>query len=201
MAIGMALVLVAEAICVEHGGRSAGIAAVFFVFLFEGCFTWGWMSTSWVYPSEILPLKLRAKGTALAAAADYLGNFLVVEITPPALENIGYKTYIIFAVLNITTALVCWFLYPETAGLSLEAIDTLFVPQPGDEDVKANRSTLGKLQWSVVERSKVAVRKAKEGRRLEALSRGGDPEVDHKGRGAVLHIDVREKVDVDGSTD
>ena len=35
------------------------------------------MGTVWVYPAEILPLKIRAKGAALAAAADFLGNFLV----------------------------------------------------------------------------------------------------------------------------
>ena len=37
----------------------------------------GWMATVWIYPPEILPLKLRAKGAALAAAADFLGNFVV----------------------------------------------------------------------------------------------------------------------------
>lgn len=37
----------------------------------------GWMATVWVFPAEILPLKIRAKGAALAAAADFVGNFLV----------------------------------------------------------------------------------------------------------------------------
>jgi hypothetical protein len=41
MALGMCIVLVCEAITVALGGEKAGIAAVFFVFLFEGCFTWG----------------------------------------------------------------------------------------------------------------------------------------------------------------
>jgi hypothetical protein len=49
----------------------------------------GWMASVWRYPPEILPLKTRAKGVSLAAAAAFLGNFLVVEITPPALKNIG----------------------------------------------------------------------------------------------------------------
>lgn len=41
MAIGMCAVLVSEAICVKVGGHAAGIAAVFFIFAFEACFTWG----------------------------------------------------------------------------------------------------------------------------------------------------------------
>jgi len=43
MAIGMCVVLVLEAICVAVGGTAASVAAVVFVFLFEACFTWGWM--------------------------------------------------------------------------------------------------------------------------------------------------------------
>ncbi len=33
------------------------------------------MATVWIYLPEILPLKTRAKGASLAAAADFLGNF------------------------------------------------------------------------------------------------------------------------------
>lgn len=115
------------------------------------------MATVWVYPAEILPLKTRAKGAALAAAADFLGNFLVVEITPPALENIGYKTYIIFAVLNLVSASIVWCFYPETSGQKLEDIDKLFVDDGWDEDdvVEGQSSALVRhLQWNIVRKAK-----------------------------------------------
>lgn len=90
----------------------------------------------------------------------------VVEITPPALENIGYKTYIIFAVLNVVTAIICWVFYPETAGLSLESIDELFVKDEplGASALTGDLSWSKKFQWSVIARSKVAVKKAREER-------------------------------------
>ncbi|RHZ70339.1 hypothetical protein CDV55_108421 [Aspergillus turcosus] len=160
MAVGMCVVLVCEAVCVHISNKAAGIAAVFFIFAFEACFTWGWMACVWVYPPEILPLKLRAKGAALAAAADFLGNFIVVEITPPALQNIGYRTYIIFAVFNIVCAVIVWCFYPETAGLSLEAVDSLFIAS--DEDLVTKKRP--KLQWWVVAKSRAAVKAAKAGR-------------------------------------
>lgn len=37
----------------------------------------GWMATISVYSAEILPLRIRFKGAALAAAAVFLGDFLV----------------------------------------------------------------------------------------------------------------------------
>ena len=48
MAIGMCVVLVLEAIMVAIGGSGPAVAAVVFVFLFEACFTWGWMGCVWV---------------------------------------------------------------------------------------------------------------------------------------------------------
>ena len=117
------------------------------------------MATVWIYPPEILPLKTRAKGASLAAAADFLGNFLVVEITPPALKNIGYKTYIIFAVLNIVNAIIVWSLYPETAGQTLESVDRLFVSDWEDETVVGGKVPIvRKAQWSVVRKARAIVK-------------------------------------------
>jgi hypothetical protein len=147
MALGMGFIMAGEAACVAVGTYGASIAAIFFVFAFEGCFTWGWMASTWVYPAEILPLKVRAKGASLAAASCFLGNFLVVEITPPALENIGYKTYIIFAVINIAQAFISWAIYPETALIPLEQIDKLFLKDEAEQEPKKG---IYKLQYSVV---------------------------------------------------
>ena len=48
-------------------------------------------------------------------------------ITPVAFTNIGYKTYIVFAVINGALILpVVYFFYPETAYRSLEEMDTIF---------------------------------------------------------------------------
>ncbi|KAK9427196.1 general substrate transporter [Lipomyces doorenjongii] len=109
--------------------HSAAIGAAAMLFIFEGAFTIGMQSTVWVYPSELLPLRLRSKGSALSTAANWICNFLVVEITPPAIQNIGYRTYIIFAVLNAAFVPVVFFFFKETKGLSLEDIDLLFASE------------------------------------------------------------------------
>jgi hypothetical protein len=49
-------------------------------------------------------------------------------ITPVAFSSIGYRTYIIFAVINGALILpVVYFFYPETAYRSLEEMDTIFI--------------------------------------------------------------------------
>jgi hypothetical protein len=50
----------------------------------------------------------------------------VVQITPPAISNIGWKTYIIFAVFNAAWIPVVYFFFPETKGMELEEVDKMF---------------------------------------------------------------------------
>jgi hypothetical protein len=56
-----------------------------------GLFTTGFQAVVWVYPSEILSLRLRQKGSSISTACNWLCNWAIVEMTPSALENIGYK--------------------------------------------------------------------------------------------------------------
>ncbi|KAF1976908.1 putative Myo-inositol transporter 1 [Bimuria novae-zelandiae CBS 107.79] len=56
----------------------------------------------WVYVPEILPLHVRAKGTAVGISANWLWNFFVVMITPTLLNNLEWKGYLIFMCLNFS---------------------------------------------------------------------------------------------------
>ena len=109
--------------------RLAGQAAAAMLFVFEGAFTVGFQATVWVYPSEILPLRLRQRGSSVSTASNWICNFLIVQITPPAIQNIGWKTYVIFAILNATWVPIIYVFYPETKGLELEDVDRIFAQQ------------------------------------------------------------------------
>jgi hypothetical protein len=64
---------------------------------------------------------------------NWIFNYMIVQITPIALNNIGYRTYIIFAVLNACWVPIIYFFFPETKGLELEDVDRLFAR---DEEVR-----------------------------------------------------------------
>jgi hypothetical protein len=51
---------------------------------------------------------------------------MVVMVTPVAFANIGYKTYIVFAVINTFMVPCVYFFFPETAYRSLEEMDEIF---------------------------------------------------------------------------
>ena len=80
--------------------HASGSAAAAMLFIFQGAFTIGFQATVWVYPTEILPLRLRQRGSSVSTACNWIFNYMIVQITPIAIDNIGYRTYIIFAILN-----------------------------------------------------------------------------------------------------
>ena len=82
-----------------------------------------------MYASEIMPLRTRNKGVALGAASHWLSNFVVVYITPQAIQSLGYRLYLIWALLNATFVPVTWLFYPETARRSLEDMDQVFLKE------------------------------------------------------------------------
>ena len=98
-AAGMSLSMVALAVTSSIGNTQANIACCVFLFVFNTFFAIGWLGMTWLYPAEIVPLKIRAPANALATSSNWIFNFLVVMITPVAFSNIGYQTYIIFAVM------------------------------------------------------------------------------------------------------
>ncbi|KAK7731965.1 hypothetical protein SLS57_000943 [Botryosphaeria dothidea] len=110
----------------ENRNTAAGIVAAAFLFVFNSFFAIGWLGMTWLYPAEIVPLRIRAPANALSTSANWAFNFMVVMITPVAFSSIGYQTYIIFAVINAFIIPVTYYFYPETAYRSLEEMDTIF---------------------------------------------------------------------------
>lgn len=81
---------------------------------------------TWLYPAEITPLSIRAAANGISTTSNWAFNFLIVLITPIAFDQIGYQTYIIFAVLNFAIFVSTYFIFVETKGRSLEEISAIF---------------------------------------------------------------------------
>ena len=96
-----------------------------------------------IVPAEYAPLAIRTRAAALATASNWIFTFLVVEITPVSIGNIGWRTYVYFCVFNFCFLPLIYFCYPETRNLSLEHIDRLFT----GEKIRLHwRPSMGDLQ-------------------------------------------------------
>ncbi|OAA56723.1 MFS sugar transporter [Niveomyces insectorum RCEF 264] len=105
-------------------------ASVPFFFIYLMGFGLGMLGIPWLYPTEINSLPMRTKGAAVATAMDWLTNFIVVEITPVGITNLGWRFYIIFTVLNAAFLPILYLFFPETSDRTLEDLDAFYREDP-----------------------------------------------------------------------
>lgn len=73
------------------------ILTVIFVMIYNAAFGASWGPIPWLYPPEILPLSIRAKGASLSTASNWAFNWLVGELTPILQGAIGWRLYLVHA--------------------------------------------------------------------------------------------------------
>ena len=117
-----------------------GILAVVFIWLYFTAFSGGWISIPWLYAAEVNGLSMRNKACSLSTAADWLGNYIVVQATPPGIHHLRWGYYLIYAVINVLWMPLIYYFLVETRGRSLEETDRWFHSNPGWFVHKANHS-------------------------------------------------------------
>ncbi|KAK5660910.1 hypothetical protein OQA88_12283 [Cercophora sp. LCS_1] len=105
---------------------STPVMVVILVMIYNAAFGYSWGPIPWLYPPEILPLKIRSKGASLSTATNWAFNWLVGELTPILQELITWRLYLVHAFFCALSFVVVYFLYPETCGVRLEDMDALF---------------------------------------------------------------------------
>ena len=150
---GMAACFIVIPILLSTASRSNQLAAAGLLFLFNTFFGLAWVGGPFLYAAEIAPLRARAQGAALGSVSNWTFCFLVVMTIPASFKNIGYHTYIIYAILNAIFVPIIYFYLVETRGRSLEELDVIFATpgnpvkneqrMPHDISNEASRATLG----------------------------------------------------------
>ncbi|KAL2824271.1 general substrate transporter [Aspergillus cavernicola] len=124
--VGLCFCFVMVTILLSLETTNAAYGATAFIFIFQLFYGIGWLPVPWFYPSEISTTRTRTRMQSIASGFNWMAVFAVVKITPLAFDNIGWRTFIIFAVLNAVFIPMVYFFYPETKGLELEDIPLLF---------------------------------------------------------------------------
>ncbi|KAL3960236.1 hypothetical protein ACCO45_005353 [Purpureocillium lilacinum] len=99
---------------------------VLFVMIYNAAFGYSWGPIPWLYPPEILPLSIRSKGASLSTATNWAANWLVGEMTPILQEWIKWRLYLVHAFFCVASFVIVYFIYPETCGVRLEDMDSIF---------------------------------------------------------------------------
>jgi len=117
---GAALDAAGRPVLAERAGMAALVAANLYVF----CFGFSWGPVVWVMLGEMFNNRIRATALAVAAAVQWIANFVVSTTFPPLVASLGlevaYGAYTAAAALSF---LFVFFLIQETKGRELEEVE------------------------------------------------------------------------------
>ncbi|KAF3533816.1 hypothetical protein DY000_02036417 [Brassica cretica] len=128
----------------NSGGKLAWalVLSIVSAYSFVAVFSIGLGPITWVYSSEVFPLKLRAQGASLGVAVNRVMNATVsmsfLSLTK-AITTGG--AFFMFAGVAAVAWNFFFFLLPETKGKSLEEIEALF-QRDGDHKVRGENGTV-----------------------------------------------------------
>lgn len=144
--LGLGLSMMLISILLSFTGTSVSkqtsTASITFFFTYMLIFGASVNCIPWVYVPEILPLHVRAKGSAIGISANALWNFFVVMITPTLTSALPWQWPLVFMALNFLFIPLVFFCYPETSRLTLEEMDLLFVR--GDSGLRPGKKMAGR---------------------------------------------------------
>ncbi|GMM58443.1 hypothetical protein DAKH74_050600 [Maudiozyma humilis] len=111
----------------DISSKGAGNCMICFTCFFIFCFSTTWAPIAYVIVAETFPLRVKAKGMSISVAANWIWNFLLGFFTPFITGSINFYYGYVFMGCLVFAWFYVFFFVPETKGLSLEEVDTMWM--------------------------------------------------------------------------
>ncbi|KAI9150116.1 Lactose permease [Paramyrothecium foliicola] len=133
----------------ETGSKAASKSALAFIFIYYTSFNICLNPLLFLYPTEILPFRLRAMGLSILVFSTKAASFFNQFVNPIGMDRLGWKYYLVYVCWLLVEIAIFYFLYPETKGYTLERIQEAFGENKLGEDREKgelhDKVNLGKL--------------------------------------------------------
>ncbi|KAK9236971.1 general substrate transporter [Lipomyces kononenkoae] len=95
-------------------------------YLASAAFAMTWGPIEWVYPPEIVPMRVRTKAVSFSTATNWATSFTVSLVMPLLYRVIAWRLFIIYGAINLASFFYVLFFIPETKQRTLEEMDEIF---------------------------------------------------------------------------
>lgn len=104
------------------GSEAAGIATIFFIFMYTPCYNIAYNALTYVYLVELWPYYARTKGITWFQLLSRTASTFGAQVNPIGLEDIGWKYLLVYVCFLVFEIFFIYFLFPETFGKTLEEL-------------------------------------------------------------------------------
>ncbi|CAI4509260.1 BGN_3a_G0024110.mRNA.1.CDS.1 [Saccharomyces cerevisiae] len=110
----------------QPSSKGAGNCMIVFACFYIFCFATTWAPVAYVLISESYPLRVRGKAMSIASACNWIWGFLISFFTPFITSAINFYYGYVFMGCMVFAYFYVFFFVPETKGLTLEEVNTLW---------------------------------------------------------------------------
>lgn len=107
--------------------HASSVAMITMIYVFQSVYSFGWTPLQALYPVEVLSFEMRAKGMAFSGLFVNFGTLVNQFGFPVALDNIKWKTYLVFLIWCLVQAGLAYLFAPETKNRTVS-----FTPQTSE---------------------------------------------------------------------
>jgi len=112
-----------------YSSNSHQASLVWFLITYIAFFALSQGAVIWVYIGEIFPNHVRSKGQGVGAASHWFMNAAIAMAFPIAVHTLSQATpFTFFAAMTVVQFFVVLFVFPETKGQTLEALQRRLIP-------------------------------------------------------------------------
>ncbi|KAI9739923.1 MAG: hypothetical protein M1818_004979 [Claussenomyces sp. TS43310] len=131
----------------------SAIAAIIMTYCEAASYNMSWGPVSWLYLGEIFPTRLREIGIAIGSASQWLFNFALSEITPHAIRNIGWRTFLMFAIFNYALVFYAFFVLKEVrncvASVHQRSLELMKIKQTRGRSLEEMEDVFGSVETTI----------------------------------------------------
>ncbi|XP_043722333.1 sugar transport protein 5-like [Telopea speciosissima] len=110
----------------ETLSKDYAVLVLLLICAYAAGFGWSWGPLSWLIPSEIFPLKIRPTGQSISVAVNFATTFVLAQTFLTILCHFKYGIFLFYSGWIAIMTLFIGFFLPETKGVPLESMDTVW---------------------------------------------------------------------------
>ncbi|KAL1843345.1 hypothetical protein VTK73DRAFT_2869 [Phialemonium thermophilum] len=110
----------------DHGTAAGGIVGIIWVYIYAFGWSFGWSVAPYVVAAEIFPARIRSFSMSFCFFLNWIVDYAITKATPSMMTNMGWGTFLLYAVLTYIGVAFVYVCMPEFKGRSIESTDDLF---------------------------------------------------------------------------